>query len=351
MMTDIRRGAIVGFGNVAANGHLPGWREREDFAIVAVADSDPQRRALAERLLPGVRTYPDAGALLRHEQLDFVDIATPPAFHAAAVIAAAEAGVHVLCEKPIPPSAREYRAVRAAVRRAGVVLYTVHNWKYSEAFRSARRVLADGNLGALSTISFDTARNGCAVTTAENWRVRASIAGGGILIDHGWHAFYLLMALANDRPQRISAALERRRYVDAEVEDTALCAVEFPSLSAEIRLTWAASERRTSWHLVGEDGDLLIEDDRMVMQGKHVQHSRRLSTALSTGSHHPEWFSGVIDAFRDELDDPDTRGANQAEAEWCLMMLDLAYASDAQNSRPIDIPQHSEWFEGGSIRQ
>jgi predicted dehydrogenase len=352
--TQVRTGAIVGFGNVAANGHLPVWRERSDFRIVAVVDSDARRQALAAAELPGIRTYSTAEELLRQERVDFVDIATPPAFHAPAIIAAAQVGVHVLCEKPVTTSVHEYRAVREAIRRTGVVLHTVHNWKYSEAFCTVRQLLQAGTLGPLSRISFNTARNGCASSTRENWRVQAAVAGGGILVDHGWHAFYLLLMLANERPHRIRAALERRRYVDAEVEDTAVCAIDFPSLTGEIRLTWAAAERRTEWRFVGNDGQLIVDDDQVLMQGKGAQHSQRLTTALSAGSHHPEWFAGVVDSFRQELDDPATRGTNQAEAEWCLLMLNRAYASGARDSRPMDIPQPPEWldagvFEGGAV--
>lgn len=348
-MTAAHHGAIMGFGNVAANGHLPGWRERADFRIIAVADPDPARRALAEELIPAVRTYGSPEELLGSERLDFVDIATPPALHAPVIIAAANAGVHVLCEKPLAVSWQEYQAVRAAVRRAGTVLFTVHNWKYSEAFRAVHQLLEDGALGTLHTISFETARNGCARTTGDNWRVRAALAGGGILVDHGWHAFYLLLALANERPRRIRATLDRRRYVDAEVEDTALCTVDFPSLTGEIRLTWAAAERRTSWRLIGEDGEVLVQDDRLVVSGKQAQRSQRLATALSAGSHHPEWFAGVVESFRQELDDPAMRGTNQAEAEWCLMMLNLAYASGAQDSRALDIPVRDEWFAESGV--
>lgn len=346
--TGVRDGAIIGFGNMAANGHLPVWRTRSDFRIVAVVDCDPRRRALAAAELPGIRTYGSNDDLFRHEHLDFVDIATPPASHAPGIVAAAQAGVHVLCEKPVTTSVPEYRAVRAAVQRAGVVLHTVHNWKYSEAFRTVRQLLAAGALGPLNAIRFNTARNGCASATRDNWRVQAAVSGGGILVDHGWHAFYLLLALAQERPQRIRAALDRRRYLDAEVEDTAVCAIDFPSLVAEIRLTWAAAERWTEWRLVGEDGELVIDDDEVVVQGKTARHSQRLGTALSAGSHHPEWFAGVVDSFRRELDEPGARGLNQAEAEWCLLMLDLAYASDASDSRPMEVPQHAQWLEGGA---
>jgi predicted dehydrogenase len=347
-MTRARAGAIIGFGNVAANGHLPVWRARGDFRIVAVADAAPARRALAARLLPGIRTYAHHDDLLRHERLDFVDIATPPAWHAPAIIAAAHAGVHVLCEKPVTASRQEYRSVRGAISAAGVVLHTVHNWKYSEAFLTVRQLLAAGSLGRLNTISFDTARNGCASSSGDNWRVQASVAGGGILVDHGWHTFYLLLALAEEQPSRIRATLARNRYVDAEVEDTALCSIDFPSLAAEIRLTWAATERRTRWRFVGDDGELLIDDDQVVMQGKAARHAQRLTTALSAGSHHPEWFDGVVDSFRNELDHPGARGTNQAEAEWCLLMLNLAYASDAQDSLPLEVPQLNDWFDGSA---
>jgi predicted dehydrogenase len=343
-MTQMRTGAIIGFGNVAENGHVPGWRARTDVRIVAVADSHPQRRAAAERVLPGVRTYARSDTLLHHERLDFVDIATPPAAHAPAIIAAARAGVHVLCEKPISISMAQYRAVRTALRCAGVVFHAVHNWKYSEAFGAVRQVLAAGVLGRLRAISLDTARNGYAAAVHDNWRVDAARAGGGILMDHGWHAFYLLLALANEHPRRIRARLERRRYLDAAVEDTAQCAIDFPSLATEVRLTWAAAERRTRWHLVGDDGELTIDDDHLVVAGKGQHHRQRLATALSAGSHHPDWFSGVVDSFCRELDDPAARGRNQAEAEWCLLMLDLAYASNAQDSRLLDIPPPDAWF-------
>jgi predicted dehydrogenase len=347
-MTRLRDGAIIGFGNVAANGHLPVWRERGDFRIVAVVDAASDRRALAERLLPGVRTYAHHEDLLQHERLDFVDIATPPAGHAPAIVAAARAGVHVLCEKPLTTSVDEYRAARSAVSRAGVVLHTVHNWKYSEAFLTVRQLLAEGSLGRLHTIAFDTARNGCASSTSDNWRVQAAVAGGGILVDHGWHTFYLLLALAQEQPSRVRAALARHRYLDAEVEDTAVCHVDFPSLAAEIRLTWAATERRTRWRLVGDDGELVIDDDRVLLEGKAARHAQTLTTALSAGSHHPEWFDGVVDSFRSEIDDPHLRGTNQAEAEWCLLMLNLAYASDARDSLPMEVPQLGDWFDGSA---
>jgi predicted dehydrogenase len=344
-MTHVRQGALVGFGNVAAYGHLPGWCARSDFRIGAVADPDPQRRAAAAAALAGVRTYAAIEELLAAEQLAFVDVASPPAFHAAAVIGAAAHGLHVLCEKPLTTRLSDYLRMRTAVGAAGTVLHTVHNWKHSDGFRAARRWLAEGAIGALRRVSFEVLRNGCAATTAANWRIDPSVGGGGILVDHGWHTFYLLTSLVGERPCRIRATVERARFANVAVEDTARCVVDFPTCVAEIHLTWAASRRCTRWEFEGSRGALRIEDDRLILESPRLHHEERLGSALSAGSHHPEWFAGVLDEFAREIDAPSARGANLMEAELCVLMLSLAYESSADDSRPRDIPAHMPWPE------
>src|SRR2546425_9011850 len=95
------RGAIIGLGNVALEGHLPGWRRCGDVEIVAATDVAPARRAAIEVLIPTVEWYATAEALLARERLDFVDICTPPASHSPLVASALRADRHVLCEKPL----------------------------------------------------------------------------------------------------------------------------------------------------------------------------------------------------------------------------------------------------------
>src|SRR5262245_43185626 len=132
-MSPARRGAIIGFGSVAENGHLPGWLNDPDFEIIAVADPAAARRERAKELIPPVHVYSDFRELLHGETLDFVDIASPPAFHDAAIQACAAAGIDVLCEKPLATNAASYRPTRRAVDESGILLHVVHNWRYSEA--------------------------------------------------------------------------------------------------------------------------------------------------------------------------------------------------------------------------
>jgi predicted dehydrogenase len=97
----VLRGAISGFGEVAARGHLAGWSARPGVQIVAIHDPVAARRHAAINLLRNIRVYDNLELMLDGERLDFVDIASPPAYHAAAARLALAAGVNVLVEKPL----------------------------------------------------------------------------------------------------------------------------------------------------------------------------------------------------------------------------------------------------------
>jgi predicted dehydrogenase/phosphatidylglycerophosphate synthase len=329
-MTHPLRGALLGFGNVAEHGHLPTWRKRSDMRLVAIVEPDAGRRERARALLPEAHLYSDTATALRREQLEFVDITAPPKLHAPLIVEAARAGLHILCEKPLVVSPNEFRSIREAVERSQVALVTVHNWKHSDSFRRVRALLEKDAIGRLMSIRFETLRNGCARSAGDDWRMQRSLAGGGILVDHGWHAFYLMLALAKEEPCEVRAVLERRRYVNADVEDTAQCVIQFPSVEGEIHLTWAAEVRRTSWQLKGSRGRIDVVDDRIAVAHEGSVESIACAESLSVSSHHPEWFASVVDAFHREILQPADRGESLAEAESCVRVLSRAYESNAQ---------------------
>ena len=332
-----RRTALLGFGHVAEHGHLPAWRARDEFAVVAVADPDPERRAAARRLLPAARVYDDAVTALTEEQLEVVDIATPPALHAPLAIHAAQAGCHILCEKPLATTLREYHSLLAAVQAAGVTLCTVHNWRHSDQFALLAELLGAGAIGRPTRLRLETIRTGRAASVGREWRGDAAMAGGGILVDHGWHAFYLLLGLTNEAPQRIRATVERRRYTAADVEDTATCEIEFSSLRGEFFLTWAGATRHTRWQAEGTEGTLTLLDDRGELQQGRSRREFAFARSLSAGSHHPEWFGAVIDDFLAEITNPAQHGRNLREAERCVQLTALAYESGAQGGRVLAV--------------
>jgi predicted dehydrogenase len=187
------RGAITGFGDVAAKAHLPGWRTREALSIVAIHDPISVRRHEAKRLLPNARVYDDLELMLEGEALDFVDVASPPALHAHAARLALEAGAHLLVEKPMCLAMDEFDDLARVAREKRRVLMCVHNWKYAPAYALARRMVDDGRIGAVRFISLDRLRTEPAGAGRAGGAWRSSPqSGGGILIDHGWHVFYLM---------------------------------------------------------------------------------------------------------------------------------------------------------------
>jgi predicted dehydrogenase len=227
--------------------------------------------------------------------------------------------------------------MRAAAAAAGVAIVSVHNWKNSEAYRSITAVIAAGRIGKIERVRFETWRDGCSASTGDNWRIDAAVAGGGILVDHGWHAFYLMMGLIGETPRSIAAHLENRRFVDAGVEDTVHCAIEFPTAQGEIMLTWAASERRTRWQVVGTLGDVEVEDDCFVVHSPSGDVRQTLTSGLTASSHHPDWFSAVVDELSAEIDEPQRRGRSLAEAEMCLRLLTQAYASARRGAQQLEL--------------
>src|SRR5438046_3407222 len=113
------RGVIIGFGNIAIQGHVPAWRRRHDVEIVAGTDARPAQRAALATHMPGARWYDSSDALLADAGLDFVDIATPPSSHAPLIRGALARGLHVLCEKPLVHSLDELGALPVPAAETG----------------------------------------------------------------------------------------------------------------------------------------------------------------------------------------------------------------------------------------
>lgn len=339
------RGAIIGLGNVAMHGHLPGWLARRDVALVAATDTVSAREDELRDRLPHARWYASVDALLTEEVLDFVDICTPPATHAGLIQAALDRGLHVLCEKPLVSRIEDLGPLVDLAGKANRVLHTVHNWLQAPVIRKVGELLRQGAIGEIQECVWHTLRNNPAVTRealAGNWRVDPAMAGGGVLVDHGWHAFYIVHAWLNQQPSRISARLETRRHTEWPIEDTATVRLEFPAGTAEVFLTWASDVRRNWAKLEGTRGTVQVEDDAVLLipSGSQGRAQRwKCPPALSSGSFHPDWFGGVAKGFVEAMTGSSTeRDGNLADASMCAVLVALAQESDRQGGRSIPVP-------------
>ncbi|MDD5559140.1 Gfo/Idh/MocA family oxidoreductase [Candidatus Methylomirabilis sp.] len=332
------RGAIIGLGNVAVNGHLPGWEGCERARIVAAADALEPRLVEARQRLPRAGLYTGVEALLASEPLDFLDICTPPGTHASLTLMALRRGLHVLCEKPLVLSPDELRLVRHAQAESGRVLHTVHNWLYAPIILKATDLIITGQIGTVRHIRWQVLRRepsvavGLVLDSTEgavpgNWRLDPTMAGGGILLDHGWHALYIILRWLGTDPKTIAASLEKRAHPEWPVEDTATVQLNFPEAVADIFLTWAASSRDNSAVIEGTRGVIRLEDGALILQSEGGEQRWTFEQPLSQGSHHPDWFSHVRNDFLREISDTERNGENLATASLCAQLLHLAKES------------------------
>jgi predicted dehydrogenase len=324
------RGAFIGFGNVAAKGHLPGWQSREDVKMLAATDVATARREAFLAACPDGRWYDGVDELLSGETLDFVDICTPPGSHATLIKRALDAGLHILCEKPLVTRFADAQMVAAEATSAGRIVHTVHNWLKAPICLKISALIAEGAIGAVRSVRWDTLRTEPAIASpadgGKNWRVDPAMAGGGILFDHGWHALYCIARWAG-APHGIAALLETRRFHEWPLEDTATITLDLTLGSGHIHLTWTASERSNHIEIEGEQGHIEVVDDSVIVRRNSSERRWHCPPSLSEGSHHPDWFVAVAEDF--EIAVAGGGKGNLDEAVLCARLIDLAQRSAA----------------------
>jgi predicted dehydrogenase len=338
------RGGVVGFGFIAAKGHLPGYRSTTStrFVIEAVADACAARRALAKELLPGVRLYESAMELVAAERgrLDFIDVCTPPSEHAAVARAALEAGMHVLCEKPLTTSTADAERLLETARREERVLFPSHNYRHAPVVRAVRELLDEDAIGRVHLVTLQTFRTTHARGTGEwrpDWRREHRYAGGGIAMDHGSHTFYLAFDWLAAYPTALSATMSISDGHDTE--DTISCQVRFPGGATAIAsLTWRAGLRRVSYTLHGERGAIMVHDDDVEVvrqrEGKSVTEKRSVRSDWMDASH-ADWFGSLFERFGDAVERREFAGRDATDALECVRLIQAAYDSAHRDGREV----------------
>ncbi|MDP9352143.1 MAG: Gfo/Idh/MocA family oxidoreductase [Chloroflexota bacterium] len=169
---------VVGTG-WAGEGHTRALQAAGVEVVALCGRSPGWTRALADEL--GVPAHPDWCAALNELRPDVVAIATPGGAHRDVAVAAAEAGCHVACEKPLAVTVADARAMLAAVERAGVKHAYAASGAYEDTFRHARRLLTDGLIGQVRLIQLQLgAWNHLLPNMAYNWGHQLKEGGGAL---------------------------------------------------------------------------------------------------------------------------------------------------------------------------
>ncbi|MBM3980700.1 MAG: Gfo/Idh/MocA family oxidoreductase [Planctomycetes bacterium] len=219
------RVALVGCGKVAGI-HAAALASLPEAELVAVCDISADR-AQAFAAKHGGRAFTDLGALLRDSRPDAVIIGTPHPLHAAATIQAAEAGVHVLVEKPLAASLADCDAMIAAARKGGVTLGVISQRRFYEPVQRMKRAIDAGKIGkpALGVFIQYSWRD-AAYYTSDPWRGKWDTEGGGVLVNQSPHQLDILLWLMGPAAE-VSGSWANLNHPTVEVDDTAVATIRF----------------------------------------------------------------------------------------------------------------------------
>jgi predicted dehydrogenase len=260
-VSDVLGVGIVGCGNVALNFHLPSYQAHPDrFDVVGLADPTAERLDFGRSTagLGNGQVHLDSKELLARDDIDLVDICTPQHLHRDVIVAAAAAGKHIVCEKPLASVPAEAVAAVDAAERAGVVLGVVHNYLFFPEVVAAKHVVDSGELGDVRVVIVNylgVVDLPGAGGYRPQWRHDPAAAGGGVLMDM-LHAVYLAEHLLGTPVERVSAYADTVRPGDS-VEDLALCRFEADHKVALVNMGWGLGHGGVQ--VVGTKGRLTID--------------------------------------------------------------------------------------------
>jgi len=211
------RVGFAGTGGIAAV-HAAAFGRLAGVELAAAAGPGAhEREAFARRFGVG-RTYASLDELLDAGVVDALVVCTPNALHAPQALAALEAGLHVLVEKPMALDADEGHAMVAAAERHCRLLVVAHCWRHDVEVRWVRERVAAGRVGdVVRTVGYGVH----AGWGPGGWFTRRALAGGGALVDMGVHALDTARFLLGDPEPRVVFARVARRFHEAAADPAA----------------------------------------------------------------------------------------------------------------------------------
>ena len=141
---------IVGCGMVAKGVHIPALLKTKEIEVTAVCDVDKAEAKRTAKMFDIDRHYTDLSEMLKREDLEIVDICTPPQMHAPMAIQAIEKGCHVLLEKPMTSNVSEADEILRALKNSAVKLCVVHNYRFKPIALKAKSIVERGELGEIT---------------------------------------------------------------------------------------------------------------------------------------------------------------------------------------------------------
>jgi predicted dehydrogenase len=327
------KAVVIGCGDIAVSQHLPALANDPRFRTIAVADPELERARSAAEAFSVERVEADADDALSLEP-DVAVIATPP--HITPLLAgrALDAGIHVLCEKPVAVSRDAADALVEQAAASGRILQVGFKNRFSPLVRELRARVVDGRLGSPLVVrigSFDEAYD--AADELHTERIRGFLEHGPPVVHEGSHAADLLGWMLGP-PRRVTASAVRSRR-EFPAPNYHAATIEYPDSSvAKLEVGWWFPHLWSGeLHVLGPDGvaDLSRPHGYLRFHDGKQEDEIRFDDDWQTVC-----FRGQLDAFADAVATGTQRGAGAAAGRAALD-LTLAIVEAAETGRPVQL--------------
>ncbi len=261
-MKPVRVG-LIGCGKVGTI-HAAALKTLSEVEFVGCCDAAPERAAaFAARY--GVRAFPDLNSMLGDGGVEAVVIGTPHPLHAEPAIRAAEAGVHVLVEKPLAANLADCDAMLAAAQQAGVMLGVVSQRRFYEPVARMKAAIDAGKIGIPSLgVFIQYSWREVAYYSSDPWRGKWDTEGGGVLVNQSPHQLDLLLWFMGPVAE-VSGHWANVNHPGVEVDDTAVASLRFRNGTLGSIATSVSQKPGiyTKVHIHGSNGASIgVETDR-----------------------------------------------------------------------------------------
>jgi 1,5-anhydro-D-fructose reductase (1,5-anhydro-D-mannitol-forming) len=295
-MSKALRWGLIGASTIASE-HMIGAIRANGGEVVAVLSSDASRgRSYAEtHEIP--RSTTDLAALVEASDIDAVYISTTNELHRSQVFAAAAAGKHVMCEKPLALTLADAREMVTECKRRGVVMGTNHHLRNAASHRAMRDAIAEGRIGKpLFARVFHAVY---LPPHLQGWRIKTPGAGGGVILDITVHDADTLRFVLGDEPESVSAMVSRAGMAEAGLEDGVMGVIRFAGGTlAQFHDAFTTRFATTGFEVHGDQGSL-VATDCMTQQPRGEVVLRTADGAVPLALTHENLYARSIRLFQD----------------------------------------------------
>jgi 1,5-anhydro-D-fructose reductase (1,5-anhydro-D-mannitol-forming) len=286
------RWSLIGATTIAREWMVNAIRQTGGEIINVMSRDQARGRAFADEFgIP--HSVTEVAAAL--EGVDAVYISTTNERHYAECMAAAQAGKHVLCEKPLATSYEDAAAMVEACRAAGVVMATNHHLRNAATHRAMRDAILDGKIGR--PLAGRIVHAGTLPIQMLGWRLHTQGAGAGAILDLLVHDTDLMRFLTGDEPEKVLTVAQNGGLAIAGIEDAAMSIVTFRNgFMAQMHDSFTTRYQRTSCEIHGNEGSLIAMNNMAQAPGGTVT-LRNQDGEVDVPLEHEDYYVYGVRAF------------------------------------------------------